>query len=169
MTDKKSKMVPLSELTLLDRFLFDEVMENEQIHQLILEIILGKDIALLTRAETEKELRTSPLLRSIRMDVFSMDEEGFIYNTKQLKYDLPKRSRYYQSLLDSSLLEPGSVHFNLLNDSFIIIITPYDVFGLGKYRYTFRARCDENTSCILPQKARPSRDSHPFCPKHPNQ
>lgn len=27
MTDKKSKMVPLSELTLLDRFLFDEVME----------------------------------------------------------------------------------------------------------------------------------------------
>ena len=82
MTDKKSKMVPLSELTLLDRFLFDEVMENEQIHQLILEIILGKDIALLTRAETEKELRTSPLLRSIRMDVFSMDEEGFIYNTE---------------------------------------------------------------------------------------
>ena len=98
MTDKKSKMVPLSELTLLDRFLFDEVMENEQIHQLILEIILGKDIALLTRAETEKELRTSPLLRSIRMDVFSMDEEGFIYNTeaqKQPKPDLPKRSRYY--------------------------------------------------------------------------
>ena len=29
MTDKKSKMVPLSELTLLDRFLFDEVMENK--------------------------------------------------------------------------------------------------------------------------------------------
>ena len=85
MTDKKSKMVPLSELTLLDRFLFDEVMENEQIHQLILEIILGKDIALLTRAETEKELRTSPLLRSIRMDVFSMDEEGFIYNTEAQK------------------------------------------------------------------------------------
>ena len=156
MTDKKSKMVPLSELTLLDRFLFDEVMENEQIHQLILEIILGKDIALLTRAETEKELRTSPLLRSIRMDVFSMDEEGFIYNTeaqKQPRPDLPKRSRYYQGLLDSSLLEPGSVHFNLLNDSFIIIITPYDVFGLGKYRYTFRARCDENTSCILPDGA----------------
>ena len=155
MTDKKSKMVPLSELTLLDRFLFDEVMENEQIYQLILEIILGKDIALLTRAETEKELRTSPLLRSIRMDVFSMDEEGFIYNTeaqKQPKPDLPKRSRY-QGLLDSSLLEPGSVHFNLLNDSFIIIITPYDVFGLGKYRYTFRARCDENTSCILPDGA----------------
>ena len=57
------------------------------------------------------------------------------------------------TLLDSSLLEPGSVHFNLLNDSFIIIIMPYDVFGLGKYRYTFRARCDENTSCILPDGA----------------
>ena len=95
-------------------------------------------------------------LRSIRMDVYAMDEDGIIYNSemqKQLKYDLPKRSRYYQGMLDSSLLEPGSIRFNLLNDSYIIIITPYDVFGLGKYRYTFRARCDEELSCILPDGA----------------
>ena len=47
MTDSK-KMIPLSELTLLDRFLFDTVMENEDIHKTILQIILGRDIALLT-------------------------------------------------------------------------------------------------------------------------
>ena len=135
-------MVPLGELTLMDRFLFDAAMENEEVHRAVLEIILGRDIALLTKNETEKELRTSPLLRSIRMDVFSMDEDRIIYNSemqKQLKYDLPKRSRYYQSLLDSSLLEPGSIHFNLLNETYIIVITPYDIFGLGKYKYTFQA------------------------------
>ena len=52
-----------------------------------------------------EELRVSPLLRSIRMDVYAMDEDGIIYNSemqKQLKYDLPKRSRYYQGMLDSS-------------------------------------------------------------------
>lgn len=104
MTERKTKMVPLGELTLMDRFLFDAAMENEEVHRAVLEIILGRDIALLTKNETEKELRTSPLLRSIRMDVFSMDEDRIIYNSemqKQLKYDLPKRSRYYQSLLDS--------------------------------------------------------------------
>ena len=152
MTERKTKMVPLGELTLMDRFLFDAAMENEEVHRAVLEIILGRDIALLTKNETEKELRTSPLLRSIRMDVFSMDEDRIIYNSemqKQLKYDLPKRSRYYQSLLDSSLLEPGSIHFNLLNETYIIVITPYDIFGLGKYKYTFQARCSEDLSCVL--------------------
>jgi len=156
MTERKSKMLPLSELTLLDRFLFDAAMEDKDFHKSVLQIILGKEITFLTKNETEKELRVSPLLRSIRMDVYAMDEDGIIYNSemqKQLKYDLPKRSRYYQGMLDSSLLEPGSIRFDLLNDSYIIIITPYDVFGLGKYRYTFRARCDEELSCILPDGA----------------
>lgn len=135
MTERKSKMLPLSELTLLDRFLFDAAMEDKDFHKSVLQIILGKEITFLTKNETEKELRVSPLLRSIRMDVYAMDEDGIIYNSemqKQLKYDLPKRSRYYQGMLDSSLLEPGSIRFSLLNDSYIIIITPYDVFGLGK-------------------------------------
>lgn len=48
MTERKNKMVPLSELTLMDRFLFDAAMENEEVHRAVLEIILGKDIALLT-------------------------------------------------------------------------------------------------------------------------
>ena len=87
MTDSK-KMIPLSELTLLDRFLFDAVMENEDIHKTILQIILGRDIALLTKNQTEKELRTSPLLRSIRMDVYAMDEEKIIeFICKNIEYN----------------------------------------------------------------------------------
>ena len=56
MTERKTKMVPLGELTLMDRFLFDAAMENEEVHRAVLEIILGRDIALLTKNETEKEL-----------------------------------------------------------------------------------------------------------------
>lgn len=54
--------------------------------------------------QTEKELSLSPLIRSVRMDVFAMDEEKSIYNTKMQdakKNDLVKRSRYYQSLIDT--------------------------------------------------------------------
>lgn len=139
-------MKPLKQLDLLDRFLFAAAMEDEVIHQNLLEILLGQEINLLATAQTEKEFRTSPLLRSIRVDVYSMDEKRTIYNTeaqKENKGNLPKRSRYYQALMDSSLLEPGVVNFNLLNNTVLIMIAPFDIFGYGKYKYTFRMKCDE--------------------------
>ena len=150
--EKHKKIVPLKDLNLTDRFLFDEVLEDPQIHQEILSIIFGKEIPLLENNETEKELRVSPLLRTIRMDVFSMDEESTIYNTEmqqQKKTDLAKRSRYYQAMVDTSLLEPGVPDYNRLNATYIIMILPFDLFGYGKYMYTFRARCDEVSECCL--------------------
>ena len=94
---QKRIITPLKELNLSNRFLFDEVTEDEQTHRDMLEIIFGKEIPLLTKNETEKELRVSPLIRSIRMDVCAMDEEKSIYNTEmqdEKKSDLAKRSRY---------------------------------------------------------------------------
>ena len=148
----KKSVVPLKELNLTDRFLFDEVMEDPLAHQAALNIIFGKEISLLMQNQTEKEKRLSPTIRSIRMDVYAMDQEKIIYNTEmqeERKTDLAKRSRYYQALIDTGLLEPGIPNYNLLNDSFIIIITPFDLFGFGKYVYTFDARCREVPDCIL--------------------
>ena len=51
--------------------------------------------------------------------------------------------------MDSSLLKSGDESFNLLNDTFNIMITPFDLFGEGRYCYTFHARCDENPSLFL--------------------
>ena len=148
----KHNLIPLSDLNLTDRFLFDEVMEDPQAHQDALSIIFGHPVPLLGKNETEKELRISPGVRSVRMDVFSMDEEKSIYNTemqKRKQSDLAKRSRYYQAMIDTSLLEPGIPDYNVLNRSFIIIITPFDLFGYGLYCYTFRPRCEEQPECIL--------------------
>ena len=137
----------LQELTLLDRFLFAQTMEYPEAHEAALQIIFNDpNIRLLTPAQTEKEFRTAPWLRSIRVDVFALDENLSVYNTemqKKQRYDLAKRSRYYQGLIDSSLLEPGSINFNQLNDTFIILIAPFDLFGLGKYCYTFQSCCRE--------------------------
>lgn len=150
--DKKQNLIPLQELNLTSRFLFDEVLEDPQIHQDVLGIIFQRDIPLLEKNETEKELRVSPLLRSIRMDVFSMDEEKAVYNTEmqqKRRADLAKRSRYYRSLVDAGLLEPGVPDYNRLNTSYIIMIMPFDLFGYKKYVYTFRARCEEEPECLL--------------------
>jgi predicted transposase/invertase (TIGR01784 family) len=147
---------PLKELNLTNRFLFDEVMEDPQTHRDVLSIIFGKDIPLLSSNETEKELRISPNIRSVRMDVVAMDEDKVLYNTEmqdQRKSDLAKRSRYYQALVDTSLLEPGIPNYNLLNATYIILICTFDLFGYEKYQYTFEACCKEVPECILDDKA----------------
>ena len=144
---KKNKIKPLKDLRLLDRFLFAELMEDEECSKEVLEIILGKDISLLSKEQTEKEIRTATWLKSIRLDVYSVDEEGTVYDTEMQQNwrdDLEKRSRYYQGLLDSSLLVPGEQSYNALNDTYIIMIMPFDLFGKGRYQYTIKAFCEED-------------------------
>ncbi len=148
MEPKKS----LQELTLLDRFLFDEAMEKPENMQAVLEIILGEDVVLKSLPQTEKEERISEVYRFVKLDVWAQDEEGTIYNTEvqqKNKGNLPKRSRYYQSRIDSKLLEPGVLDFNELNSVFLILIAPFDLFGRGRYRYTFTMRCDEEPDLAL--------------------
>lgn len=149
---QKQKMIPLTQLNLTNRFLFDEVMDDSQTHRDVLSIILGHDVPLLNQNTTEKEHRISPLARFIRMDVFATDEQNTVYNTEMQakeRDDLQRRSRYYQALMDTSLLEPGIANYNLLNDSYIIMITTFDLFGGGKYKYTFLPQCQESPEIRL--------------------
>lgn len=136
----------LMELNLVDRFLFDETMENKEAYQAVVSILLENEIELLDKPETEKEMRISPELRQVRLDVISMDRDRRLYYAEMQQQDtrnLRKRSRYYQAQLDVSLLEPGSKDFNLLNDSCFIMVAPFDIFGKGLYRYTFEGTCRE--------------------------
>lgn len=34
--------------------------------------------------------------------------------------------------------------FNKLNDVYVIMIMPFDLFGEGRYKYTFRMKCEES-------------------------
>lgn len=142
----KNVATKLDKLNLMDKFLFDEVMEDAECYQAVIRILLENEIEILERPETEKEFRVSPQLRQIRLDVIGMDKEKKIYYTEMQQKNtgnLKKRSRYYQTQLDVSLLEPGSTDFNLLNDSCFIMIAPFDIFGKGLYRYTFEGVCRE--------------------------
>ncbi|MCC8138991.1 MAG: Rpn family recombination-promoting nuclease/putative transposase [Lachnospiraceae bacterium] len=151
--EKSKKNTPsLQELNLVDRFLFDEVMEDSSTHRDVLSIILGRDISLLNESETEKEVRISSLARSIRLDVFAIDENQDVYDTEMQKVrkpDLAKRSRYYQGIIDTGILSPGVLDYNLLNNTYIILIMTFDLFGYGKYCYTFKPVCQEVPECIL--------------------
>lgn len=136
----------LEQMNLVEKFLFDETMENKEAYEAMVSILLEDEVHLLPWTETEKELRVSPQLRSIRLDVVSMDEKHNVYFTEMQQNDtknLQKRSRYYQGHIDVSLLPPGEADFNKLPDSCFILVAPFDIFGKGLYRYTFVGTCIE--------------------------
>ena len=136
----------LQDLTLLDRFLFAEVMEDPKTFENILSIILGEDISIKGRPQSEHESRTSPLKRQVRLDVWAEDENDAVYNVEAQKENtknLPHRSRFYQALIDSKLLDPGEVDFSNMKDCYSIIIAPFDLFGKELYQYTFQMTCAE--------------------------
>ena len=138
----------LKDLNLLDKFLFDEAMEDEENKNMktLLDIILGQDTHLKQPPQTEKECRSSFEKRQIRLDVYTVDEDDVVYDTEPQKTNtknLPKRSRLYQGMIDSRLLLPGCIDFNLLNPVVIIMIMPFDLFGYELYRYTFKMQCEE--------------------------
>ena len=119
---KELKRKPLNELNLTNRFLF--------------------------AVDDEQNVYPSghPVCQMLRMGALRQAPRDKVYNTEmqdERKSDLAKRSRYYQALIDTSLLEPGVPNYNALNTSYIIVIMSFDLFGYGKYRYTFLPRCQE--------------------------
>lgn len=140
---------PLKDLTLLDRFLFNTVVSDPDACRKILSIILdGQEIPDLRIGIAEYSLEPYHDSRSVRLDLLAFDENDTVYNTEAQKenkgYDtLCRRSRYYQSHIDVNLLKPGEIDFGKLNDVYVIFISPFDLFGKKKYRYTFRMQCEE--------------------------
>lgn len=94
----------------------------------------------------QNEKLNMPGKRGIRMDFYVEEEDGRIFDVEMQKRNIgniPKRTRFYQALLDAPLLTSGEKGFDNLNPTYIVIICGFDLYGLGKYRYTFENQCRE--------------------------
>ncbi len=147
---KENSMIrkSLRELTLLDRFLFDIAMGIPEIAHNILSIIMGEELPEISIGISERTKEPYYDSRAIRLDLLAFDEEDTVYDAEaQPRYischELARRSRFYQGVIDASLLQPGEIKFSKLNDIYIIFIAPFDPFGKKKYRYTFKETCKE--------------------------
>ena len=114
-----NRIKTLQELNLLDRFLFSEVMADNEILEDVLEIILDRPVPLKDKAQAEKELRRTPQNKSVYFDVYGEDIRDVAYdlevqqkNTK----DLPKRTRYYNGMIDLNMLHPGEDYSQLKDE-----------------------------------------------------
>ncbi|MDO4545296.1 MAG: Rpn family recombination-promoting nuclease/putative transposase [Bacillota bacterium] len=136
----------LEDMTLLDRFLFSEAIEDKETMELMLGIILGEEVELKEKPQAEKEERTSPGSKRVVLDVLGEDINDILYNIesqKEFRRNLPKRSRYYEGIITIKRLKSGETDYGKVQDVCMIMVMPFDLFGKGSYKYTFQMSCDE--------------------------
>lgn len=116
-----------------------------------MELILDVKIRKIEYPEKQKTLIERYGSKSIRLDVYVADEAGTVYDveiqTTEIRY-LPKRTRYYQSVIDLNILEKGEEYIKL-RPAYVIFICTYDPFGQGRYVYTFENLCREDPRLAL--------------------
>ena len=155
-------LTKFAKLTIQSDFIFKKVMSRKRICKHLLEELLQIEIADINYIEAEKTIDPNYTSHGIRLDIIVADDKNTHYNLEmQVKNNknpntnthvLPKRSRYYQALLDFDLLQAGQP-YDLLPPTYIIFICIFDFFEKGNYVYTFKKRCLENLELELPDEA----------------
>ena len=150
----------LEELNLLDDFLFGSVVSypgiGEQFARILLRIIFQKEFGKLTVISQKNYYGIDTDKHGARLDVYLEEnasedspENVTIYDVEPEKKDsekvvtsLPKRVRFYHARIDSENLKSGR-DYHALKNVIIIMITPYDPFGLNRMVYTIQNGCVE--------------------------
>ena len=142
--DERLAKKKYEELTITNDFIFAKVMLNNlKLCKKLLELILGVKIKRIEIHEGQKSLDVGADSHGVRFDVYVDDDEGTVYDIEMQTTNpgnIPKRTRYYQGVLDISILESG-MDYKELRKSFIIFICLEDIFGKGRYVYRFRNLC----------------------------
>ena len=136
------------EFNLSDFALFLSVMKNQEAHRCILSIIMGEPDLELVSVHVEEVVLNRSGKRAIRLDAAAVDTKKRRYSTEMQndtsQDDIRKRSRYYQSLLDTPLLKSGrETRYRHLPPSVVTFITQEDIFGKDLAKYTFTEQCEE--------------------------
>ena len=155
-------------LTIADNFIFQKVMRKKRLCKRFIEKILHINIRKSMVPETEKDIHIRRDSKSVRLDVYVEDDKGTLYDIEMQTTDyadpaeLPKRTRYYQAMMDMDVLNKGEF-YTKLRKTYIIFICTFDPFDRNLSQYTFRETCaedatlemgDETTKIFLNSKGR---------------
>ena len=144
------RIKPVEELKFTDDFMFCHVMKSPELCKGVIERLLGIKVEKIEYPELQKEIRPYYSAHGIRMDVYVKDSDRIfdIEMQTSIPDDLPRRMRYYQSMIDIDTLMKGS-NYITLKESYIIFLCTKDPFGLGLPVYTFNSVCKENKDFTL--------------------
>ena len=136
----------MQELNLTDDFLFDVATEELENCKTIIELTTGLRLKSLKWKSGQKVIHNLPGKRGVRLDFIAESEDGRIFDVEMQNRNegnIPKRTRFYQALIDAPILKSGERGFDKMNPLYIIIICNYDPYGKKKYCYTFDNQCKE--------------------------
>ena len=139
--------------TIQNDFMFCHVMQDEGICTRVLKILLKDffEISSIKVSTSQKTIENHPELKFVRLDVLATDEEGNSYDIEMQvgnEYNIPKRMRYYQAVLDVAFLDKG-YSYKALNNSIIIFVCLFDPIGNDRAVYTFENICVEDKTIPL--------------------
>lgn len=108
------------ELRFTDDFMFGKVMEEKELCREVLECLLNQPVGELQDVQTKRQFRYTLDGKLIRLDVYTRDRDT-IYDAEMQNrnhkspgnLELPKRSRFYQSAMDTDFLQKGHPYRNL--------------------------------------------------------
>ena len=93
------------ELRISNDFIFGKIMQDSHLCKELLQRILPDlKIDHIEYPEAQKVIRPDIDAKSVRLDVYVVDGKGTVYDIEMqvaISPELPKRTRYYQSLLDT--------------------------------------------------------------------
>lgn len=148
--ENKEILIPEEEeLNLSDFALFLSVMKYKEAHEIVLSIVMDEEDLQLAEVKVEQVVLNKAGKRAIRLDAWALDENNQRqFNTEMQndtdQDDIRKRSRYYQSLIDSPILKSGKeTKYKNLPSTIIIFITQDDIFKKDLAMYTFAEQCRE--------------------------
>lgn len=136
----------------MDDFLFDAATVDLETCKIIIELSLGITIRNIVWKEGQKVIHNLPGSRGIRLDFYVEDDQGQVFDVEMQKRNegnIPKRTRFYQALIDAPMLKSGERGFDGLKPAYIVVICGFDLFGYGLYRYTFDNRCKEVPDLVM--------------------
>ena len=133
---------------LSDFALFLSVMKEKKAYQNVLSIILDESDVKVTEVKVEQVILNKFGKRAIRLDAWGRTDDDRQVNIEMENHaeqdNIPKRSRFYQGLIDTPILKAGKkTKYKQLPSTVIIFITQEDIFKKDLAMYTFTEQCEE--------------------------
>ena len=143
------------ELTISDDFMFGKTMGDKVLCQDVLEQLLEEKVGELEDVQPQREFRYTSGGKPIRLDIYTRDKKR-MYDAEMQnqnhqpveKLELPKRSRFYQSTMDTDHLSKGK-SYRELPEGRVLFLCTFDPFGRGYAKYSFQNLCKEDRELYL--------------------
>ena len=123
-----------------DTFMRGLFKENIPLAEFVLRIITGKSDLVLTKCETQADMKRVTGARSICLDAYATDSTGKKYDIEVQRSDNgadPHRARYHSSMMDVENLDEKQ-EYRELPDTYVIFITENDYYKAGKPVYAIQ-------------------------------